>query len=50
MGYYCLRGQVSILGGVNFFSLLHGAQTGSGTYLASYPMGTGSDFPGGKEE
>jgi hypothetical protein len=30
------------------FSLLHVVQTGSGAHPASYPMGTGSSFPGGK--
>jgi hypothetical protein len=30
------------------FSLLHIVQTGSGAHLASYPMGTGGSFPGGK--
>jgi hypothetical protein len=30
------------------FSLLHIVQTGSGAYLASYPMGTGGFFLGGK--
>jgi hypothetical protein len=28
------------------FSLLHNVQTGSGAYPASYPVGTGGDFPG----
>jgi hypothetical protein len=31
------------------FSLLHIVQIGSGTHAASYPMGTGSIFPGGNE-
>jgi hypothetical protein len=30
------------------FSLLHIVQTGSGAHPASYPMGTGDSFPGGK--
>jgi hypothetical protein len=30
------------------FSLLHVVQTGSGAHPASYPMGTGGDFPWGK--
>jgi hypothetical protein len=30
------------------FSLRHHVQTGSGAHPASYPMGTGSSFPGGK--
>jgi hypothetical protein len=29
-------------------SLLHVSQTGSGTHPASYQMGTGGSFPGGK--
>jgi hypothetical protein len=29
-------------------SLLHSIQTGSGAHLASYTMGTGGSFPGGK--
>jgi hypothetical protein len=30
------------------FSLIHIVQTGSGAHPASYPMGTGGSFPGGK--
>jgi hypothetical protein len=30
------------------FSLRRHIQSGSGTHLASYPMGTGGSFPGGK--
>jgi hypothetical protein len=30
------------------FYLLNVVQTGSGAHPASYPMGTGSSFPGGK--
>jgi hypothetical protein len=30
------------------FSLLHVVQTGSGAHTASFPMGTGGSFPGGK--
>jgi hypothetical protein len=33
---------------VQDFSFLHSVQTGSGTQPASYPMGTGGSFPGGK--
>jgi hypothetical protein len=33
---------------VQDFSLLHSVQTGSGAHPASYPMGTGGSFPGGK--
>jgi hypothetical protein len=33
---------------VQEFPLLHDVQTGSGAYTASYPMGTGGSFPGGK--
>jgi hypothetical protein len=29
-------------------SLLHSVQNGSAAHLASYPMGTGGDVPGGK--
>jgi len=31
-----------------FFSISHSVQTSSGVLPASYPMGTGSSFPGGK--
>jgi hypothetical protein len=31
------------------FSLLHVIQTGSGAHPASYPIGMGGSFPGGKE-
>jgi hypothetical protein len=30
------------------FSLLHSVHTGSEAHPASYPMGTGGDFPGNK--
>jgi hypothetical protein len=30
------------------FSVLHIVQIGSGVHPASYPMGTGGSFPGGK--
>jgi hypothetical protein len=30
------------------FSLLYGVQTGSGAHPASYPMGSGGSYPGGK--
>jgi hypothetical protein len=33
---------------VQDFSLLYSVQTGSGAHLASYTMGTGGSFPGGK--
>jgi hypothetical protein len=33
-------------GAGNFF--LHRVQNGSGAHSASYPMGTGGSFPGGK--
>jgi hypothetical protein len=33
---------------VKDFSLLHSIQTDSGAHPASYPMGTGGSFPGGK--
>jgi len=34
--------------GAGNFSLNHRVPNGSGTHLASYPMGTGGSFPGGK--
>jgi hypothetical protein len=34
--------------GVGNFSLHHRVQTGSGAHPASYPLGTGGSFPGGK--
>jgi hypothetical protein len=34
--------------GTRDFSLLYSVQTGSRTYLASYLMGAGASFPGGK--
>jgi hypothetical protein len=34
--------------GAGNFSLLHRVQTTSGAYPASYPMGTGGSFFGGK--
>jgi len=33
---------------VEFFSSLHRVQAGSEAHPASYPMGTGDSFPGGK--
>jgi hypothetical protein len=33
---------------VQEFSLLHNVQTDTGAHPASYPMGTGGSFPGGK--
>jgi hypothetical protein len=38
--FKCLYGQE--------YSLLHVVQIGSGAHPASYPMGTGNSFPGGK--
>jgi hypothetical protein len=43
-----LRGQSLSPSRVKEISLLHVIQTGSGADLASYPMGTGDSFPGGK--
>jgi hypothetical protein len=40
--------RVRFLAGVGNFSLHHRVQNGSGAHPASYPMGTGSSFPGGK--
>jgi hypothetical protein len=34
--------------GAGNFSFHHGIQNGSGAHPASYPMGTGGSFPGGK--
>jgi hypothetical protein len=34
--------------GAGNFSLHHRVHNGSGAHLASYPMGTGGSFPGGK--
>jgi hypothetical protein len=34
--------------GAGIFSLYHRLQNGSGAHLASYPMGTGDSFLGGK--
>jgi hypothetical protein len=34
--------------GAGNFSLRHGVQNGSGAHPASYSMGTGISFPGGK--
>jgi hypothetical protein len=35
--------------GTRDFSLLYSVQTGSEAHPASYPMGIGGSFPGGKE-
>jgi hypothetical protein len=40
--------RVGYLVGTGNFSLYHGVQDGSGAHPASYPMGTGGSFPGGK--
>jgi len=40
--------RVRFLVGAGNFSLHHRFQNGSGIHPASYPMGTGSSFPGGK--
>jgi hypothetical protein len=42
------RGRSSSPGMGQDFSPLHVVQTGSGAHPASYPMGTGGPFPGGK--
>jgi hypothetical protein len=39
---------VWFLRGAGNFSLQHHVQTGSGAHPASYPVGTGGSFPGGK--
>jgi hypothetical protein len=45
---YGMEGPDSILGSAMFFSLLHSIQTETETHPASYSMGTGGSFPGGK--
>jgi hypothetical protein len=40
------RGSVPARGNDGSFSLQHCVQTGSGAHPSSYPMGTGSSFPG----
>jgi hypothetical protein len=45
---YGLDYRVRIPSGAGNFSLGHRVQTGSGAHPASYPMGTGGSFPGGK--
>jgi hypothetical protein len=42
------RGSIPEGGNDGNLSLRHRVQTGSGTHSASYPMGTGSSYPGGK--
>jgi hypothetical protein len=44
---YGLDGPVSIIGSAKF-SLLHSIQTDFGAHPASYPIGTGDCFLGGK--
>jgi hypothetical protein len=39
---------IIVFSAVKDFSLIHSIQTGSGTHPASYPVGTGDSFPGGK--
>jgi hypothetical protein len=39
---------VRLPAGAGNFSLRHRVQNGSGAHPASYPMGTGGSFPGGK--
>jgi hypothetical protein len=39
---------IRLLAGAGNFSLLHRVQTRSRAHPASYPMGTGGSFPGGK--
>jgi hypothetical protein len=41
--------RVQFLVGAGNFSLHHHVQNSSGAHQASYPMGTRSSFPGGKE-
>jgi hypothetical protein len=40
--------RVQFPAGAGNFSLHHRVQNGSGDHPASYPMGTGDSFPGGK--
>jgi hypothetical protein len=40
--------RIRFLEGAGNFSLHHRVQNGSGAHPASYPMGTGGSFPGGK--
>jgi hypothetical protein len=40
--------RVRFLAGAENFSLHHRVQNGFGAHPASYPMGTGGSFPGGK--
>jgi hypothetical protein len=40
--------RVPFSAGTENFSLHHRVQNGSGAHTASYPMGTGGSFPGGK--
>jgi hypothetical protein len=40
--------EVRFLAGAGNFSLQHCVQTGARDHPASYPMGNGSSFPGGK--
>jgi hypothetical protein len=42
------RGCISDRGNDGIFSLPHHVQTGSGAHPASYPMGTGDSYSGGK--
>jgi hypothetical protein len=47
-GVYGLDGWVRFPAGARDFSLLYSVQTGHEAHPASYPMGTGGSFPGGK--
>jgi hypothetical protein len=40
--------RVRFTAGARNFSVHHRVQNGSGAHPASYPMGTGGSFPGGK--
>jgi hypothetical protein len=42
--------EVRFSGRAGNFSLQHHVDAGSGAHPASYPMGTGSSFPGGKAD
>jgi hypothetical protein len=42
--------QFRFLAGVGMYSIRYGVQTETGAHPASYLMGTGSSFPGGKAD
>jgi hypothetical protein len=46
--FYASGSRVRFPTGAGNFSLHHRVQNGSGAHPASYPMGAGVSFPGGK--